>query len=50
VGALATSVWGAGPALPGRSEAVDLLQTQGSMLEQAGYQGPLRTLRQTLEA
>ena len=49
MGALATSVWGAGPALLGRSEAIDLLQQQGSILQQAGYLEPLKMVQQTLE-
>jgi ribokinase len=49
MGALATMVWGAGPALPGQPEAIALLQEQGCLLEQTGYQESLLTVLQTLE-
>ncbi len=48
-GALATSVWGAGPVLPGRLEAVELLRAQSPMLQQAGYAQPVAQVLRALE-
>jgi ribokinase len=50
MGALATTVWGGGPALPGKSEAIDLLKSLLADLTLNPFQGAIQAVMHALSA